>query len=49
MILFALVLTLGKAVTSADDLFDALAAWTDGTLTVKIVKGSEERSVNVSA
>jgi len=39
----------GKAVTSADDLFDALAAWTDGGLAVKIVRGSEERSVNVSA
>src|SRR5438105_11494216 len=39
----------GKVVTSADDLFDALAAWTDGTLAVKIVRGSEERSVNVSA
>ena len=39
----------GKAVTSADDLFDALAAWTEGTLAVKIVRGSEERSVNVSA
>ncbi|TMB82239.1 MAG: PDZ domain-containing protein [Chloroflexi bacterium] len=39
----------GKAVTSADDLFDALAAWTNGALAVKIVRGSEERSVNVSA
>jgi len=36
-------------VTSADDLFDALAAWTNGALAVKIVRGSEERSVNVSA
>jgi serine protease Do len=38
----------GKAVESADDLFDALAAWTEGTLAVKILRGSEERSVNVS-
>ena len=26
----------GKAVSSADDLFDALAAWTDGSLAVKL-------------
>ena len=39
----------GKPIESADDLFDALAAWTGDTFTVKIVRGTEERSVNVSA
>jgi serine protease Do len=39
----------GKAIESADDLFDALAAWTGDSLEVKILRGTEERSVNVSA
>jgi serine protease Do len=39
----------GKAIESADDLFDALATWTGNTFEVKILRGSEERSVTVSA
>jgi serine protease Do len=39
----------GKAIESADDLFDALASWTGDSLAVKILRGTEERSVNVSA
>jgi serine protease Do len=39
----------GKTIESVDDLFDALAAWTNGSLAVKFLRGNEERSVNVSA
>jgi serine protease Do len=39
----------GKAIQSVDDLFDALAAWTTGDLAVKIIRGTEERSVSVPA
>jgi serine protease Do len=39
----------GKAIESVDDLFEALSAWTNGSLEVKFVRGTEEQSVNVSA
>jgi S1-C subfamily serine protease len=38
----------GRAVTTVDDLFDALDAAADGTLTLGIVRGSEERDVDVA-
>jgi serine protease Do len=39
----------GKPIESVDDLFDALGAWTNGSLAVKFLRGNEEQSVNVSA
>ena len=40
--------TLGQAVSSIDDLFDALQAAGEGTVELGIVRGTEERSVQVA-
>lgn len=37
-----------RAVSSADDLFEALDAASGGSITLKILRGSEERSISVS-
>ena len=42
-----LVAVAGKAITSADDLFEALAG--DGALEITLVRGTEERTVTVAA
>lgn len=38
----------GRAVASADDLFEALDASGGGSITLKVLRGSEERSISVS-
>jgi hypothetical protein len=38
----------GRVLASVDDLFDALDAIADGTLALGVVRGSEERDVDVT-
>jgi S1-C subfamily serine protease len=38
----------GRTLASVDDLFDALDAATEGTLVLGVVRGSDERDVDVT-
>jgi serine protease Do len=38
----------GRALTSVDDLFDALGEASGGTLALGVVRGSEEREIDVA-